>query len=59
MMTETLTLAEKCTCVLRLLTQHNLHVYGELVREARLAIVEGRWDSFASAWALAGIGPPA
>jgi queuine tRNA-ribosyltransferase len=44
--------------VLRLLTQHNLHLYGELVGQARQAILDGRWDSFASAWATAGVGDP-
>jgi queuine tRNA-ribosyltransferase len=32
--------------VLRLLSQHNLHFYGELVREARRAIVAGSFDAF-------------
>jgi queuine tRNA-ribosyltransferase len=32
--------------VLRLLSAHNLHLYGALVREARAAIVAGRYPSF-------------
>lgn len=32
--------------VLRLLSIHNLHFYGELVRGARTAIEEGRWPSY-------------
>lgn len=32
--------------VLRLLSVHNLHFYGELVRGARTAIEEGRWPSY-------------
>ena len=36
--------------VLRLLTAHNLHLYGQLVREAREAILENRYDAFARAW---------
>jgi queuine tRNA-ribosyltransferase len=36
--------------VLRLFSQHNLWVYGELVREARRAIVEQRYAAFAGAW---------
>ncbi len=44
--------------VLRLLTAHNLHLYGQLVREAREAILENRYDAFARAWleSLAGEG---
>ncbi|MSP24545.1 MAG: tRNA guanosine(34) transglycosylase Tgt [Myxococcales bacterium] len=34
--------------VLRLISQHNLHLYGELVREARAAIVGGRFDAYQS-----------
>lgn len=34
---------------LRLLTAHNLHLYGAIVREARRAIVEGRYEAFAHA----------
>jgi queuine tRNA-ribosyltransferase len=41
--------------VLRLFTAHNLHLYGALVREAREAIVAGRYESFARAW-LDGLG---
>lgn len=36
--------------VLRLLTAHNLHLYGQLVREAREAILENRYDAFVRAW---------
>jgi queuine tRNA-ribosyltransferase len=36
--------------VLRLLSQHNLWLYGELMAEARRAIVEGRYQSFARTW---------
>lgn len=36
--------------VLRLLSQHNLHFYGELVREARRAIVAGVFESFKARW---------
>jgi len=36
--------------VLRLLTQHNLWLYGELTREARRAIAERRYASFAAQW---------
>jgi queuine tRNA-ribosyltransferase len=35
--------------VLRLLTEHNLWTYGSLVRDARAAIEEGRYDAFARA----------
>jgi queuine tRNA-ribosyltransferase len=45
--------------VLRLFTQHNLHLYGRLVREAREAIARGDFASFARDWAEAGIGSPA
>jgi queuine tRNA-ribosyltransferase len=44
--------------VLRLFTQHNLQVYGQLVREARAAIVAGQWPAFADAWSRAGTGDP-
>jgi queuine tRNA-ribosyltransferase len=37
--------------VLRLLTIHNLHLYGTLVAEAREAILAGRYRAFAAAWA--------
>jgi len=42
--------------VLRLLTAHNLHLYGQLVREAREAILQNRYAEFSRAWldALAG-----
>jgi queuine tRNA-ribosyltransferase len=36
--------------VLRLITAHNLHLYGQLVREAREAILENRYAEFARAW---------
>jgi queuine tRNA-ribosyltransferase len=36
--------------VLRLLSLHNLHFYGELVREARAAIVRGEYIAFRTAW---------
>ncbi|WP_437625083.1 tRNA guanosine(34) transglycosylase Tgt [Sorangium sp. So ce1151] len=36
--------------VLRLLTEHNLHLYGRLMREARAAIAEQRYTAFARAW---------
>lgn len=42
--------------VLRLLTEHNLHLYGRLVREAREAILEGRYGAFMRAWAGVGGG---
>jgi queuine tRNA-ribosyltransferase len=40
--------------VLRLFTAHNLHLYGRLVAEARLAIAAGTFASFARDWADAG-----
>jgi queuine tRNA-ribosyltransferase len=36
--------------VLRLLSLHNLYFYGELVREARAAILEKRFEAFRSTW---------
>ncbi|AKT42323.1 tRNA guanosine(34) transglycosylase Tgt [Chondromyces crocatus] len=36
--------------VLRMLTEHNLHLYGRLVREARAAIAAGRYAAFARSW---------
>jgi queuine tRNA-ribosyltransferase len=36
--------------VLRLLTQHNLWLYGELMMQARRAIAEHRYGRFASEW---------
>jgi queuine tRNA-ribosyltransferase len=36
--------------VLRLLTEHNLHLYGRLMREAREAIAAGRYAAFAKGW---------
>jgi queuine tRNA-ribosyltransferase len=36
--------------VLRLITAHNLHLYGRLVREAREAILAGRYAEFARDW---------
>lgn len=41
---------------LRLFSEHNLTLYGQLVREARAAIAEGRWAAFADAWKDAGQG---
>ncbi len=43
--------------VLRLLSQHNLWLYGRLMREAREAIVADAWGAFAARWALAPGGP--
>jgi queuine tRNA-ribosyltransferase len=40
--------------VLRLLTEHNLHLYGRLVADARTAILEGSYDAFARSWPDAG-----
>jgi len=42
----------------RLLSAHNLTLYGQLVREAREAIGRGDFAGFASAWSEAGIGDP-
>ena len=42
--------------MLRLFTDHNLHLYGRLVREAREAIAAGAFSAFAGAWSEAGIG---
>jgi queuine tRNA-ribosyltransferase len=36
---------------LRLLSQHNLHLYGELTRGAREAIASGEWPAYRDAWA--------
>lgn len=36
--------------VLRLITEHNLHLYGRLVAEARVAIAEGSYAQFAKRW---------
>jgi len=44
--------------VLRLLSAHNLHLYGQLTAEARAAIVEGRYAELARAW-LEADRPPA
>ncbi len=44
--------------VLRLFTEHNLHLYGALVREAREAIGRGALRSFMDAWSSAGVGDP-
>jgi queuine tRNA-ribosyltransferase len=47
--------------VLRLFTEHNLHLYGRLAREAREAIAAGQFAAFARAWAdagAAGVEPP-
>jgi len=35
---------------LRLLSQHNLHLYGELTRGAREAIARGEWSAFRDRW---------
>jgi len=35
---------------LRLLSHHNLHLYGELTRGAREAIALGRWEAFRDRW---------
>jgi len=40
--------------VLRLFSEHNLFMYGQLVREAREAIVAGAYDAFEARWARAG-----
>ncbi|MFO0617821.1 MAG: tRNA guanosine(34) transglycosylase Tgt [Polyangiaceae bacterium] len=40
--------------VLRLFSEHNLFVYGQLVREAREAIAAGAFDRFEARWARAG-----
>lgn len=40
--------------VLRLLSEHNLWLYGQLVREAREAIHRGAYESFRARWANAG-----
>jgi queuine tRNA-ribosyltransferase len=40
--------------VLRLLSAHNLWLYGQLVREARAAIVQGDLRAFRERWAKAG-----
>jgi queuine tRNA-ribosyltransferase len=45
--------------VLRLLSQHNLWLYGRLMREARQAIVDDTWASFAARWSGASGGPSA
>jgi queuine tRNA-ribosyltransferase len=42
---------------LRLLSLHNLHLYGELTRGARQAITDGRWPAFKAAW-LEGLTAP-
>ncbi|RYE92294.1 MAG: tRNA-guanine transglycosylase, partial [Myxococcales bacterium] len=42
--------------VLRLLSLHNLWVYGQLVREAREAIVADKYELFRARWAAAGRG---
>ena len=41
---------------LRLFTEHNLHLYGRLAREAREAIAAGTYAAFARAWSAAGVG---
>jgi queuine tRNA-ribosyltransferase len=40
--------------VLRLFSQHNLHLYGQLVREARAAIDTGRLAEFEARWRESG-----
>ena len=40
--------------VLRLISEHNLHLYGQLVREAREAISAGRFADFEARWSRAG-----
>ncbi|MBL9024757.1 MAG: tRNA guanosine(34) transglycosylase Tgt [Myxococcales bacterium] len=40
---------------LRLLSEHNLHLYGQLTREAREAIVAGTFSSFRARWTEAGL----
>jgi queuine tRNA-ribosyltransferase len=37
--------------VLRLLSLHNLHLYGELTAGARLAIARGEWAAYKASWA--------
>ncbi len=44
--------------VLRLFTAHNLHLYGQLVREAREAVAAGAFSAFEKAWWEAGVGDP-
>ena len=44
--------------VLRLFSEHNLWMYGELVREARAAIVSGTFADFQARWELAGSPDP-
>jgi queuine tRNA-ribosyltransferase len=45
---------------LRLLSHHNLHLYGELTRGAREAIASGEWRAFRDRWiaSLAANEPP-
>jgi queuine tRNA-ribosyltransferase len=44
--------------VMRLFSEHNLHVYGQLVREARAAIRAGAFEAFRERWSRAGVGEP-
>jgi queuine tRNA-ribosyltransferase len=44
---------------LRLFSEHNLHLYGQLTREAREAIRAGAYAAFAARWADAGARDPA
>jgi len=44
--------------VLRLFSNHNLWLYGQLVREAREAIVSGTYNDFQRRWELAGSSEP-
>ncbi len=43
---------------LRLLSEHNLHLYGQLTREARGAIAAGTFSAFVERWKSAGLGDP-
>jgi queuine tRNA-ribosyltransferase len=43
---------------LRLISEHNLYLYGQLTREAGEAIASGTFQSFAGRWSAAGDGPP-
>lgn len=44
--------------VLRLFSEHNLHLYGRLVREARDAIRAGTFASFKARWHCSDLGAP-
>jgi queuine tRNA-ribosyltransferase len=43
---------------LRLLTEHNLHLYGQLMREARDAITSGGVEALSLRWSAAGTADP-